>query len=216
MHLRELQKLVAQGEGFRLEFKRKAAHPDKIMREVSAFANSGGGHLLIGVDDNGEIPGLKYPDEDEFVLKQAIVKHCPAIQYELHRTVVSPNRQVLVFHIQPSQAKPIYVIYNFKRNTGRAYVRVADKSVQASWEMRQILRQIDLPQPVGFSYGENEQKLVQYLAQHPTIDVDTYAQVASLPRKTASELLVRLTLANLLKIVPDEVRDTFAMRENLD
>jgi predicted HTH transcriptional regulator len=215
MNLRELQKLVAQGEGYRLEFKRKTTYPDKIMREISAFANSGGGHLLIGVDDNGSIPGLKYPDEDEFVLHQALGKHCPTIRYELHRVAVSPNRHVLAYYIPPSLTKPVFVIYNFLRNTGRAYVRVADKSVQASYEMRQVLQRMDLPQQVGFSYGENEQKLVQYLASHPSVDVDTYAQIANLPRRAASDILVRLTLAHLLKIIPDEVRDTFAMREEL-
>jgi predicted HTH transcriptional regulator len=213
MQLRELQKLVAQGEGLQLEFKRKAAHPDKIMREVSAFANREGGHLLIGVDDDGSLPGLKHPDDDEFVLRQALAKHCPTVRYDLSRVAVGAHRQVLVFYIWPSPAKPVFVIYNFARNTGRAYVRVADKSVQASYEMRQVLQRIDLPQQVGFSYGENEQKLVRYLADHPSVDVETYAQVASLPRRAASDILVRLTLAHLLRIVPDEARDVFVLRE---
>ncbi|MDZ7649627.1 MAG: ATP-binding protein [Cytophagales bacterium] len=47
-----------------LEFKRKAAYPEKIVRELIAFANTEGGTLLVGVDDDKSIPGVKYPDEE--------------------------------------------------------------------------------------------------------------------------------------------------------
>ena len=54
-----LRRLVAAGENDRVEFKRKVAHPLKVAREAVAFANSGGGVLLIGVEDNRTLPGLK-------------------------------------------------------------------------------------------------------------------------------------------------------------
>lgn len=38
VQLQELKKLVSRGEGQNLEFKRKAAHPDKIAHELIAFA----------------------------------------------------------------------------------------------------------------------------------------------------------------------------------
>jgi len=210
MELRELKKLVAQGEGITLEFKRKATHPDKIMREVAAFANTAGGFLLIGVDDDGSIPGLKYPDEDAYVLKSAIQKYChPPVAYELRQVVVAPNRTVLVFHIKPCERKPVFVIYNFRNHRGRAYVRVADRSIQASREMRQILKWADSPKQVGFTYGERERFLMQYLAQHEKINVETLASVANMRIEEASALLVRLTLAQVLEIVPNESGDYF-------
>ncbi|MCS7017931.1 MAG: ATP-binding protein [Cytophagales bacterium] len=210
MELRELKKLVAQGEGLTVEFKRKAAHPDKIMREVVAFANTVGGFLLIGVDDDGSLPGLKYPDEDAFVLKNAIAKYCqPAVEYELKLVPVAPNRKVLVFHIKPGVKKPVFVIYNFRKRRGRAYVRVADRSVQASREMRQILKWADSPQQVGFTYGERERILLKYLAQYEKINVATFAQLADTSYQEASQLLVRLTLAHVLQIIPDEAGDYF-------
>ncbi|WP_448519931.1 AlbA family DNA-binding domain-containing protein [Rhodoflexus sp.] len=210
MELCELKKLVARGEGLTTEFKRKATHPDKIMREVVAFANTAGGFLLIGVDDNGTIPGLKYPDEDAFILKNAIVKYChPAVEYDLKHVVVAPNRTVLVFYIKPCLQKPVFVIYNFRNRRGRAYVRVADRSVQASREMRQILKLADSPQQVGFTYGERERFLMQYLGQHEKVDVATLARVGSIPIEEASALLVRLTLAQVLQIVPNESGDYF-------
>ena len=42
MELKEIQRLTHEGEGQFLEFKKKANHPDKIVRELVAFANAKG------------------------------------------------------------------------------------------------------------------------------------------------------------------------------
>ena len=52
---KELSELIAVGEGFSLEFKRTVAH---LGREICAFANSAGGRILIGVNDNGSVSGV--------------------------------------------------------------------------------------------------------------------------------------------------------------
>ncbi len=214
MNKYQLQQLVAQGEGLQLEFKRKANHPDKIVKEVVAFANTKGGKLLIGVDDDKSIVGLKYANEDEFVLKQAIEKHCkPAVQYTIERVLVAPNRIVLVFDIQAHTQKPVFVIYNFERQTGVAYIRVADQSLQASREMRQILQGISEERIIAFTYSAKEQALLRYLAQHPQIDVQTYAQIAQLSMKEAAMVLVDLTIAKVLTVQPEAMKDWFMMNK---
>ncbi len=81
-----LEDMIAQGESDELEFKAtlrwdlKEAIVNKkleeiILKTVAAFANSQGGTILIGVDDDGQILGLEYDyqslgdaDRDEFEL----------------------------------------------------------------------------------------------------------------------------------------------------
>jgi len=69
---REIPVLIQSGEGERVEFKSTArwdlhenkvnrALPNVVARAIAGFANSAGGSLLIGVDDDGEIIGLE-PD----------------------------------------------------------------------------------------------------------------------------------------------------------
>src|SRR5688572_2534511 len=77
--VRELKKLVSQGEGTTLEFKRKAAYPDKIVREMIAFANAHGGTLLVGVSDDGGLAGLKHPEGESHVIQQSLRKCKPAL-----------------------------------------------------------------------------------------------------------------------------------------
>ena len=70
--IQQLKLLVSQGESASLEFKRKAAFPEKIVREMIAFANTKGGIVLIGIGDDGTMPGLKHPEDDLHVMKQAL------------------------------------------------------------------------------------------------------------------------------------------------
>lgn len=208
--LRELRELVRRGENKHVEFKLKTNHPEKIIREVVAFANSDGGQLIIGVGDDRSIKGLKFADEDEFILRRAIDRYIfPAIEYEVKRVEVEREREVLIFHIPPSPLKPHYVDLDGILENRRAYVRVEDRSVQASREMREILKGERKAHNIKFNYGDKERALMKYLADNEHITVDTYASIANIPRKIASRTLIVLVLANVIKVQPHEVQDFF-------
>jgi predicted HTH transcriptional regulator len=229
MDYRTLKELVKRGEGKYLEFKLKTNHPEKIVREIVAFANTGGGQLLIGIGDDLSIKGLKYADEDEYILVKAINKYCsPAIEYTIDRVAIEGEREVLVFSIAASTIKPHYVVQEIQQATlptsqdkkssnqadnssKKAYIRVADKSVQASKEVREILRRQNKPQNIKFGYGDKERTLMQLLDQHKSITVDSFATMAMIPRKLASKTLVLLVLANVLMLHPDELSDRYTM-----
>jgi hypothetical protein len=44
LQVKQLRNLVSLGESSTLEFKRKVSHPEKVVREMIAFASSGGGY----------------------------------------------------------------------------------------------------------------------------------------------------------------------------
>lgn len=54
----ELLQILTRGEDSRHQFKREAHNADSIAAELTAFANSGGGRLFLGVSDDGHIVGL--------------------------------------------------------------------------------------------------------------------------------------------------------------
>jgi len=58
MKQKDLNNLLALGEGFTTEF--KLAGTSNVGREICAFANATGGVLLIGVSDAGEIVGVSH------------------------------------------------------------------------------------------------------------------------------------------------------------
>lgn len=57
----ELLSQIAAGEGRGLEFKRGLPRDEKLARTLCAFANTRGGLLLIGVNDNGSLYGVSEP-----------------------------------------------------------------------------------------------------------------------------------------------------------
>ncbi|MEQ9437964.1 MAG: ATP-binding protein [Cyclobacteriaceae bacterium] len=234
MSLQEIQRLVGQGEGENIEFKRKVAHPDKIVREIVAFANTTGGHLLIGVDDDGSIPGIKFAEEEIFVLERAIQRWCrPQIDYHYQVIPLNQKRAVVHYFIKESPQKPYLVLssaLSFSENgaadhppftpspqkpqhrrKGTAYVRHQDKSLQASTEVWQILKQSRNARDIRFTYGDKEQLLMQHLEQHQKITLREFSLLAKLPRRVASRTLVRLVLANVLKVIPKEKEDVFIL-----
>lgn len=207
--IRELEKLVALGESLKLEFKRKATHPDKIVRELIAFANTKGGTLLIGVDDDRTIPGIKYPEEELLEVVKALKVHCrPSLV--LHETIIpiSSKKFVVRLDVPPSDRQPHF----FKTETGKkeSYVRLEDQSIKASREMQEIMRRSRKKKDIGFSYGPHEQKLMQHLEQHATITVNQYRQLTGLNRFRAARKLILLVLANVIRITPNEKGDLYS------
>lgn len=215
--LQTLRKLVKQGEGLYLEFKLKTTHPEKIVREIVAFANTQGGQLLIGVSDDKQIYGAKFPDEDEYVIQKAINEYCsPPIDYRIERIPIAEDseREVLLLHIEKSRKAPHQIIKGDDK--GKVYVRVADRSIQASKEMRTILKESRKHKQFRFNYGEKEQKLMSYLAMHSAITVAQFAHIANIAPKKASRTLVLLCLANVLRIEAHEEEDLFLLANNLE
>jgi predicted HTH transcriptional regulator len=60
MNASDVLRLISQGEGQQLEFKRSLAELDTATRTVVAFANTDGGVILFGVRDSGEIIGVEW------------------------------------------------------------------------------------------------------------------------------------------------------------
>ncbi|MDI9876750.1 MULTISPECIES: AlbA family DNA-binding domain-containing protein [Bacteroidota] len=210
MDLKDLKNLVRKGEGSQLEFKLKAKHPEKIIREIVAFANTDGGTLLLGVGDDKSIPGLKFADDEEFILVQAIEKFCdPPINFQLERMAITNERDILIFTIPQSNEKPHFVKLS-STEPPKAYVRVQDRSVQASKEVKQILRR-ENEEGIRFVFGEKEKVLMEYLAQHQNITLEKFAEIAKIPLWLASRTLVLLVLGHVLRVQPNELVDTYVI-----
>jgi Putative DNA-binding domain len=211
----KLKLLVKGGENGHVEFKLKANHPEKIVKEVVAFANTEGGNLLIGIDDDQQIKGLKFAEEEELELIKAIEKFCePAIEYSIKSTILPNQREVLIFEIQKSKSKPHFVKLNTHTGEKVAYVRVKDKSLQASKEVIKYLKGQSKFENITFTFGDKESKLMQYLASNNSITVKDYSKIAKIPIWLASKTLVLLALASVLKIIPGEISDQFIVHHS--
>jgi len=212
MTLQEIHKIAKQGEGLKVEFKKKAAFPEKIVRELIALANTEGGYLLIGVDDDGTVSGQRFIEEEVFVMEKAISDFIkPKLEYQLHILKLNQKKGIAVFSISKSENRPHFLMED---NRKKAFVRVKDRSIQASREMWEILRRGRIPKDMVFTYGEKENILIKTLHDKGRITLKEFQDLAKLPRFMASKTLVRLVLANVIRIVPQEMEDFYTLKES--
>ncbi|MEM6360833.1 MAG: ATP-binding protein [Bacteroidota bacterium] len=213
MELSRARKLIAQGEGETIEFKRKVAHPDKIVKELVAFANTSGGHLFIGVNDDGSIPGVRFPEDEIFALNKAIEQYCrPTPEFQID-TVHLSEKKSLVRYFVPSGQKRLYTLSSENEKHRLAYVRYADKSIKASREVQEILRRRHQNKNIKFHFGDKEKLLMEYLEHQKIITLDEYRKRANLNYYKASKTLIILVLANVLGVIPNDKGDQYYQRK---
>lgn len=206
--VQELRKLVARGESGTLEFKRKAAFPEKIVKEMIAFANTKGGTLLLGIGDDGSIPGLKYPEDESHVIQEALKKCSPRLPVREQFIPIGNARTVIQYEIEESTRKPHYWIAGDQQES---FVRVNDQCIKASREVREIVKRARKKKDIRFYYGEHERFLMQYLDANPSITLKKFVELSGLNRFYASKKLVLLVLADVLNITPHEKGDLYSL-----
>ncbi|MDX2191216.1 MAG: ATP-binding protein [Bacteroidota bacterium] len=213
MTLKELEKIVARGENEWVEFKHKINFPDKIARELVAFANTSGGKLFVGIDDNCTIFGLKNPQEEIFAMQQVISSYVVfPLNHEIELIEVNPKKSVVVVNVTEAVRKPNYAKDNPRIKFGKAYVRVGDKSIQASKLIMEILRK----QSSGFVpkviMGVNEIQILKSISDEK-LTFEQICEKSSLSKNVVSDILVRLVLSNNAQVIPDEHADLFIQKK---
>jgi predicted HTH transcriptional regulator len=210
MDLLQLKKLTAQGEGLHLEFKKKANFPEKIAKELVAFANTDGGLLLLGVDDDGTVSGTRDIEGEVFVMEETIEKLIkPRLMYQAQVIKINDKKGLAIFEIPKSEKRPLYLRNAPQTKEGKAYVRNGDQSLQASKEMCEILRRRCRKKDIQFTFGEKEQMLMKLLDERQYITLLDFSKAAKISKFVASRTLIQLVLANVLDILPKEGEDHY-------
>lgn len=215
MNFHDVNLLIDEGEGFSIEFKRRISSSEKIARTIISFANTKGGTILFGVDDDGSIVGVE-SEKSEVELIEAAGRDLadppihPAIDI-----VPFDGRDVIVCHIPESATKPHYYLGGQDRLNGentRVYIRVNDKTMMASREVVKILQDEnpDAP-PLHVAIGPNEKRLFEHLEQHERITVREFGRLVNISDRRASRILVRLVRAGVIRIHTHEKEEYFTL-----
>ena len=80
MNRDQLAGLIGSGENSGVDFKRDAVRPERVAREIAALLNLEGGHVLLGVEDDGAVTGLSRDRRkaEEWVMEVARIHVRPA------------------------------------------------------------------------------------------------------------------------------------------
>ena len=204
MKRKELLELIEEGENLHCEFKRKFSSPEKIAREMIAFANTKGGYIIFGVDDDKTIVGVESEKAEAELIKDAATTFCePQVEYNLSYIDVG-GKEIVVAEVPESNNKPHRLqdyLKNFDINKAEVIIRINDKSMLASKEMVRIMKaNADNLSLRKYSIGLNEKKVFDFLSDHETISVKQLSELINISERRASRTLVKLVRARLLAI----------------
>ncbi|MCX6149115.1 MAG: ATP-binding protein [Ignavibacteriales bacterium] len=204
MRRKELLKLIEDGENLHCEFKQRFSTHEKIAKEMIAFANTKGGYLIFGVEDDKKIVGVESEKGEAELVKEVISNYCePPIICNIEFINIF-DKELVVVEVPESNNKPHRLqdyLKDIDINKSEVYVRVNDKSMVASKEMVRILHakstSVELKK---YIIGQNEKIVFDYLDKNETINVKQLSHIANLSERRASRTLVKMVRANLLLI----------------
>ena len=194
-----IEGLIEQGEHEHQDFKYQITDARKIARSISAFANHGGGHLLVGVKDNGNIVGVS-SDEEIYMIEQASQMYCQPEQQVKFKVFRVGGKNVLKVDIDEAAEKPVKAPDD--NGQWRAYYRVADENVLASSTHVKVMKIKSEPAPddVVINLTEKEELLLDYLQDHGGITLSGYERLAHISFFTAQRTVVKLCEMGIIAI----------------
>ena len=212
---KEFQLLLEEGEGFQLEFKRKVTSPEKIARALIGFANTKGGTILFGVDDDKSVVGIESEKTEVEMIQTAGRVYCdPPIEPDIE-IIAHRGKDILIVTVDESNQKPHSLLADDEGSGDpetKVLIRVKDKTVVASKEVVKILRSEspDAP-PLRISIGDTERSVLEYLDSNERVTVKEFGKLVNISDRRASRILIQLVRAGVLRIHTHEKEDFYTL-----
>ena len=135
----ELMRLVRGGEDTFLELKVKLSNPERIAQEIVAMANTGGGVIVFGVNDQLRVEGI----EDGECVQDELVRICreeivPSIVPFIDRIAFDNGRRIVALDVN-GRRRP------YRTRDGRFFIRIGADKREASPEELSALLDESLP-----------------------------------------------------------------------
>lgn len=134
MNKAELLELIANGESSGVEFKRDDLRPEQLAKEAVALANFHGGHILLGVDDDGTVTGIRRKDLELWVMDTVFGRYVHPMIIPFYEEIqVDDTLRVAVVTVSQGATKPYVVRSNDREDI---YIRVGSASRLATREQQ--------------------------------------------------------------------------------
>ncbi|MDR1973969.1 MAG: putative DNA binding domain-containing protein [Bacteroidales bacterium] len=135
MTISDIEKIINQGEGVSIEFKKaKEKVPQSLYETVVSFANTNGGIILLGVDDDGTISGIAPELKTQFLKNIATalnsIENINPVMY-LNPTAVEYQGKIIV-SIQVPASSQVH------DHSSRVYIREYETDIDVTNNQHKI------------------------------------------------------------------------------
>jgi predicted HTH transcriptional regulator len=199
---------IANGENEVLDFKKTISSASKIAKTMSAFANHKGGTLLVGVNDNKTISGVR-SEEEKYMLEMAAEFY---VKPKINLTITEwefGGKVVLEAIIAEGLDKPYYA----KDEDGKwwAHIRVKDQSLLASKIVVDVLKRNSGKGQNVIQYTELERSALKYLEATEKVALKDLCKHLNISRWRGQKMLVALVSAGVVRSHTTEKTEFFTL-----
>ena len=193
--------IIEQGEHQQLDFKFEINDARKIARTLSAFSNTDGGKLLIGVKDNGKVSGVR-TEEEYYMLEAAAQMYCkPEVDFKVQKWDIL-GKTVLEVDI-PKLVKRPSLAMDYE-NRWLAYLRVRDQNFLANRVLVRVWQMEKRKRGILVEYSQTEEQLLEYLQVNEYISISKFCRIGKIQLHQAEEILTNLIVFDVIGIEVDE------------
>ena len=206
-----IDKLIREGEHQQQDFKFCITDSRKIAKSLSAFANTDGGKLLIGVKDNGKIAGAKVEEEFHMIKVAAEMYSRPKIPFESKVWPVN-GKNILEITISPSENRPHYA----ENENGKwlAYLRKEDENLLVNKILLEVWKRKNKPTGTYLEYTEPE--LMDFLNANEEISLKQFCKITQIGRFKAERILVKLICWNVIEVKFSDIDTKYCIKQEVN
>ncbi|HZH34654.1 MAG TPA: RNA-binding domain-containing protein [Pyrinomonadaceae bacterium] len=138
----ELLRLIRGGEDTYLELKLRLSNSEKIAQEICALANTDGGTIVFGVNDQLRVEGVLDPQEVQTELVRICREEITPALIPLVEIIAFDNGRIVVALEIEGKRRP------YRTRDGRFYLRIGSEKREATRE--ELSMWLDEIRPLGF------------------------------------------------------------------
>ncbi len=192
-----IEELISQGEHQKQDFKFEVSDSKKIARSMSAFANTDGGRLLVGVKDNGVAAGVR-SDEEIHMLEAAAQMYCKpelSLKFTEWKILGKPILEATV------ERNPNALVSAPDKNGNyKIYIRKDDQNILANgiyikaWEQKKAGRSVNI------AYTEVEKSFLEFIKKHQPINWSQIKKSLHLSPKKLNQMILDFMLIDVVEL----------------
>ncbi|MCB1042742.1 MAG: putative DNA binding domain-containing protein [Acidobacteria bacterium] len=187
--------MVRRGEGVQVEFKRQCPKLKRLSRTLSAFSNSSGGTIFMGIDDEGEIVGLENAKGTLELVQQVSGFYCdPPVKIKADFWEPMKGVNVLVVQVPEAALKPVYAVDPNRSDDKWPYFRSDRENLPLDRKSLKNMSKVT-SEPVEDHVGEldkTELRILDNLDTHPRQTLGQIAKSINVSTHRAKRILVGL------------------------
>lgn len=208
-----IKRKIEEGEHQEQDFKFEISDVRKIARSLSAFSNTDGGRLLVGVKDNGIIAGVR-TDEEYYMIESAASLYCkPEVTFEYETWIIEGKT---VFEVIIPKSNEELVKAPDKSGKYKVYLRRDDENILANgiYVLADQLKK--QKKEIVLQYSDAEKNLLDFLEQHNAVTFADYRKQKNLNYYETRDVFVKLLAWNVIQMDYDGKNYYYFLVDDMD